>query len=40
VEEKILELQRSKKQLAESILEGGEGGLTDLTADDLKMLLC
>jgi SNF2 family DNA or RNA helicase len=39
VEEKILDLQRSKKQLAESILEGGEGGLTDLTADDLKMLL-
>src|SRR4029079_8140541 len=41
VEEKMLELQRSKKQLAETILEGGaEGtGLTDLTADDLRMLL-
>ncbi|MEZ5332549.1 MAG: SNF2-related protein [Thermoanaerobaculia bacterium] len=40
VEEKILDLQRSKKQLAETILEGGEGsGLGELTADDLKMLL-
>ena len=41
VEEKMLELQRSKKQLAETILEGGgEGaGLAELTADDLRMLL-
>jgi SNF2 family DNA or RNA helicase len=41
VEEKMLELQRSKRQLAETILEGGaEGtGLADLTADDLRMLL-
>jgi len=39
VEEKILDLQRSKKQLAESILEGGEAGIGELTADDLKMLL-
>jgi len=41
VEEKMLELQRSKRQLAESILEGGGEGhtLSDLTADDLRMLL-
>ena len=40
VEEKMLELQRSKKQLAEAILEGEAGRpLADLTADDLKMLL-
>ncbi len=40
VEEKILELQRSKRKLADAILEGGEGqSLKDLTADDLKMLL-
>ena len=41
VEEKMLELQKSKRQLAETILEGGgEGqGLSELTADDLRMLL-
>lgn len=39
VEEKILELQRSKSQLADSILEGGGQTLGDLTADDLRMLL-
>ncbi|MFQ5524649.1 MAG: SNF2-related protein [Thermoanaerobaculia bacterium] len=40
VEEKILELQGSKRKLADAILEGGEGqSLKDLTADDLKMLL-
>ncbi len=40
VEEKILELQRSKKALAEAILdEGGGVGVGDLTADDLRMLL-
>jgi superfamily II DNA or RNA helicase len=40
VEEKMLELQRSKKQLAEAILEGDGGRpLADLTADDLRMLL-
>ncbi len=40
VEEKILDLQRSKKQLADAILEA-EGGspLRELTAEDLKMLL-
>ncbi len=40
VEEKIVELQQSKKQLAEAILDGGEGtSLRDLTADDLRVLL-
>ena len=39
VEEKILELQSSKRKVADAIL-GGEGGpLRELTADDLKMLL-
>ena len=40
VEEKMLELQRSKKQLAEAILDGDASRpLADLTADDLRMLL-
>ncbi len=39
VEEKILELQSSKRKIADAIL-GGEGGpLRELTADDLRMLL-
>jgi superfamily II DNA or RNA helicase len=39
VEEKILELQSSKRKVADAIL-GGEGGpLRELTADDLRMLL-
>ncbi len=39
VEEKILQLQSSKRKLADAIL-GGEGGpLKELTADDLRMLL-
>ncbi len=42
VEEKILELQRSKRQIASAILDqdAGEGqSLRDLTAEDLRMLL-
>ena len=39
VEEKIVELQRSKRQLAEAVLEGGGQSLGELTADDLRMLL-
>jgi len=39
VEEKMLELQKSKKQLAEAILEGEATPLSELTADDLRMLL-
>ncbi len=42
VEEKILELQRSKRKIAEAVLDGGaeEGqSLRDLTAEDLRMLL-
>ncbi len=39
VEEKMLELQGTKKQLAEAILEGKGTGLKDLSADDLRMLL-
>ena len=39
VEEKMLELQRSKRQIADAILEGGGSSLRDLTADDLRLLL-
>ncbi len=39
VEEKILELQTSKRKLADAILEGEGQSLRDLTADDLRMLL-
>ncbi|MGH7342604.1 MAG: DEAD/DEAH box helicase, partial [Candidatus Rokuibacteriota bacterium] len=40
VEEKILDLQRSKKQLADAILEGdADAPLRELTAEDLRMLL-
>ena len=39
VEEKILDLQRSKRQIADAVLEGEGQTLGDLTAEDLKMLL-
>jgi superfamily II DNA or RNA helicase len=39
VEEKILELQRSKRDLAEAIITADENLLAKLTADDLKVLL-
>ena len=39
VEEKILELQKSKREIADAILEGEGQSLRDLTADDLRMLL-
>ncbi|MDH3254215.1 MAG: DEAD/DEAH box helicase [Acidobacteriota bacterium] len=39
VEEKLLELQRAKRDLADAILEGEGKSLRDLTADDLRMLL-
>ncbi len=39
VEEKILDLQRSKRKLADAILEGEGQSLRDLTADDLRKLL-
>ena len=39
VEEKILELQQKKRELADAILEGENTPLTDLTAEDLEMLL-
>jgi superfamily II DNA or RNA helicase len=39
VEEKIVELQASKRQIADAILEGEGGTLSDLTAEDLQMLL-
>ena len=39
VEEKLLEMQSAKRDLADAIL-GGEGqSLRDLTADDLRLLL-
>ena len=39
VEEKILDLQKSKKELAESIFSEDEGFLKKLTREDLEMLL-
>jgi superfamily II DNA or RNA helicase len=39
VEEKILELQGSKRRIADAILEGEGQSLRDLTADDLRLLL-
>jgi superfamily II DNA or RNA helicase len=40
VEEKILELQRSKKQLAKAIVSGGDQGLLkNMSMDDLRLLL-
>lgn len=39
VEEKLLELQRSKRELAGALLEGKGQSLRDLTADDLRLLL-
>ncbi len=40
VEEKVLELQRSKRELADAILGGAQGGgLLDLTREDLELLL-
>ena len=39
VEEKILELQKSKRDLADSIIRADESMLRTLTADDIKLLL-
>jgi superfamily II DNA or RNA helicase len=39
VEQKMLELQRSKRELAEAILDGDGKALAELTAEDLRMLL-
>src|SRR5207245_452417 len=39
VEEKVLELQRSKRELADAILGASGGVLTDLTREDLDLLL-
>ena len=39
VEEKILELQKSKRQIADAILEGEGTSIRELTADDLRLLL-
>ena len=39
VEEKIIELQQSKKKLAETVLEGEGLPLREMTAEDLKILL-
>lgn len=39
VEEKMLELQKSKRKIADAILDGEGQSLRDLTADDLRMLL-
>ncbi len=39
VEEKIVELQQSKRDLAQSIIQADESMLRTLTADDIKLLL-
>lgn len=39
VEEKILELQKQKRELADAILESDGAPLTDLTTEDLELLL-
>ena len=39
VEEKILELQKKKRELADAILEADGGLMKDLTAEDLELLL-
>ncbi len=39
VEEKIIELQKEKKELAESIISKDKGGIQKLTPDDLDFLL-
>ncbi len=39
VEEKILELQRTKRQLADAILTSNRSLLSELTAEDLRQLL-
>ncbi len=39
VEEKMLELQRRKRQLADAILDGEGEAMRELTVDDLKLLL-
>ncbi|MCA8991347.1 MAG: SWF/SNF helicase family protein, partial [Planctomycetaceae bacterium] len=39
VEEKILELQQKKRELADAILEADGSPLQDLTAEDLELLL-
>ncbi len=39
VEEKILDLQASKRKLVEAVLGGEEHSMPSLTADDLRMLL-
>ena len=39
VEEKVLELQRTKRELADAIINAENGGLRGLTKDDLERLL-
>jgi SNF2 family DNA or RNA helicase len=39
VEEKLLDMQRAKRELAEAILDGEGQTLRDLTAEDLRLLL-
>jgi SNF2 family DNA or RNA helicase len=39
IEEKVLELQRSKRALADAILAADAGGVRDITRDDLALLL-
>jgi hypothetical protein len=39
VEEKVLELQRSKRELADAIIRSDDGGIGKLTAEDIRELL-
>jgi SNF2 family DNA or RNA helicase len=40
VEEKVLELQRSKRELAREIFTDENAPVRDLSREDLEMLLC
>ena len=39
VEEKVLELQRAKRELAEAVIQGENGPIGGLTREDLQLLL-
>ena len=39
VEEKIVELQKSKRELADAIISGNNSLIRNLTAEDLQLLL-
>ena len=38
IEEKIMELQKQKKNLADTFVEGNEGTISTMSLDDMKSL--